>query len=63
VPEAIPSDHRCLSQFTDHLLHEVPWPDYTRYEQAMRRSHDTFDAVIAALTARIAARAQTIPPT
>ena len=52
-----------LGQLTDYLLQEAQWLDCTRYEQAMRRSHDIFDAVIAAMTARAAARGQTIPPT
>jgi predicted nuclease with RNAse H fold len=51
-----------LGQLTDHLLREAPWLDCATYEQAMRRSHDIFDAVIAAMTARAAAQGQTIPP-
>lgn len=44
------------------------WPrsarlDCTTNEQAMRRSHDIFDAVIAAMTARAAALGQMIQPT
>jgi predicted nuclease with RNAse H fold len=52
-----------LGRLVDHLLREAPWLDCTTHEQAMRRSHDIFDAVIAAMTARAAALGQTIPPT
>ena len=52
-----------LGHLTDHLLDKAPWLDCTKHEQAMRRSHDVFDAVIAAMTARAAAQGQTIPPT
>jgi hypothetical protein len=52
-----------LGCLVDHLLDEAPWLDCTTHEQAMRRSHDIFDAVIAAMTARAAALGQTLPPT
>ena len=52
-----------LAALIDQLLDEAPWLDCTAHEQAMRRSHDIFDAVIAAMTARAAALGQTIPPT
>lgn len=45
-----------LGRLVDHLLDEAPWLDCTTYEQALCRSHDIFDAVIAAMTARAAAR-------
>ena len=51
-----------LAGLVDHLLDEAPWLDCTTHEQAMRRSHDVFDAVVAAMTARAAALGQTIPP-
>jgi predicted nuclease with RNAse H fold len=44
-----------LARLVDHLPYEAPWLDCATHEQAMRRSHDTFDAVIAAMTARAAA--------
>jgi hypothetical protein len=52
-----------LGRLVDHLLDEAPWLDCTTHEQAMRRSHNIFDAVIAAMTARAAALGQTLPPT
>jgi predicted nuclease with RNAse H fold len=52
-----------LGRLVDHLLEEAPWLDCTTHEQAMRRSHDIFDAVIAAMTARAAALGQRFPPT
>jgi len=47
----------------EHLRHEAPWLDCATHEQAMRRSHEFFDAVIAAMTARAAALGRTFPPT
>jgi len=47
----------------EHLRHEASWLDCATHEQAMRRSHEFFDAVIAAMTARAAALGQTFPPT
>jgi predicted nuclease with RNAse H fold len=52
-----------LGHLVDHLLDEAPWLDCMTHEQTMRRSHDIFDAVIAAMTARAAALGQTILPT
>jgi predicted nuclease with RNAse H fold len=52
-----------LGRLVDHLLDEAPWLDCTTHEQAMRRSHDVFDAVISAMTARAGALGQTIQPT
>jgi len=51
-----------LGVIIDQLRHEAPWLDCATHEQAMRRSHDVFDAVIAAMTARAAALGQTFPP-
>lgn len=51
-----------LARLVDHLLDEAPWLDCATHEQAMRRSHDIFDAVIAAMTSRAAGLCQTIPP-
>lgn len=44
------------------LRTKAPWLDYGPHEQTLRRSHDAFDAVMAAMTARAAARDQTFPP-
>jgi len=52
-----------LGRLVGHLLDEAPWLDCTTHEQAIRRSHDIFDAVIAAMTVRAAALGQTLPPT
>jgi predicted nuclease with RNAse H fold len=51
-----------LAGLVDRLLDEAPWLDCGTHEQAMRRSHDVFDAVIAAMTARAAALGRAIPP-
>jgi SH3-like domain-containing protein len=51
-----------LAAAADDLLAAAPWLDCGRHEQTIRRSHDAFDAVIAALTARAASRGQTCPP-
>lgn len=51
-----------LDRVVDHLLATAPWLDCASYEQAIRRSHDVFDAVIAAMTARAAVRGQTFRP-
>jgi predicted nuclease with RNAse H fold len=51
-----------LSHLVDRLVAETPWLDCATHEQTMRRSHDVFDAVIAAMTARAAAVGQTLPP-
>ena len=52
-----------LGRLIDHLLNQAPWLDCMTHQQPMRRSHDIFDAVIAAMTARAAALGQTLPPT
>jgi predicted nuclease with RNAse H fold len=46
----------------DDLLAAAPWLDCGPHEETIRRSHDAFDAVIAALTARAASQGQTCPP-
>ena len=57
------SDKReVLSCLTDDLLAAAPWLDCGPHEQTIRRSHDVFDAVIAALTARAAGQGLTFPP-
>jgi hypothetical protein len=40
----------------------APWLEFGAHEQILRLSRDAFDAVIAAMTARAAARDQTFPP-
>ena len=51
-----------LTAAADDLLAAAPWLDCGPHEETIRRSHDAFDAVIAALTARAASRGQTCPP-
>ena len=51
-----------LAAAADDLLAAAPWLDCGPHEETIRRSHDAFDAVIAALTARAASRGQTYPP-
>ena len=51
-----------LASIADDLLAAAPWLDCGPYEKTIRRSHDAFDAVIAALTARAASLGQTSPP-
>jgi predicted nuclease with RNAse H fold len=46
----------------DDLLAAAPWLDCGPHEETIRRSHDAFDAVIAALTARAASMGLTCPP-
>jgi predicted nuclease with RNAse H fold len=57
-----PAKPEALDQVVDHLLAAAPWLDCASYEQAIRRSHDVLDAVIAAMTARAAAQGQTFQP-
>lgn len=47
----------------DELLAAAPWLDLGPHEALCRRSHDAFDAVIAALATRAAALGHTQPPT
>jgi len=56
------TDPDTLSCLVDDLRDTAGWLDYGPYERTIRRSHDAFDAVIAAMTARAAARNHTIPP-
>jgi predicted nuclease with RNAse H fold len=51
-----------LGRLADDLLAAAPWLDFGPHGETIRRSHDAFDAVIAALTARAAAQGQTFPP-
>lgn len=57
-----PARPEALGLLVDRLLAAAPWLDCASYEQAIRDSHDVLDAVIAAMTARAAARGQTFPP-
>jgi len=57
-----PARPEALDQLVDRLLAAAPWLDCASYEQVIRGSHDVFDAVIAAMTARAAAQGQTFPP-
>jgi len=41
----------------------APWLDLGDFEPLSRRSHDAFDALIAALATRAAALGLTLPPT
>jgi predicted nuclease with RNAse H fold len=51
-----------LSAVAGDLLAAAPWLDCGPHEETIRHSHDAFDAVIAALTARAASQGQTWPP-
>jgi predicted nuclease with RNAse H fold len=51
-----------LGCLVDDLRARAQWLDCGPHEQVIRRSHDAFDAVIAAMTARAAAQDQTFPP-
>jgi predicted nuclease with RNAse H fold len=51
-----------LAAAADDLLAAARWLDCGPHEETIRRSHDAFDAVIAALTARAASLGQTCPP-
>jgi predicted nuclease with RNAse H fold len=51
-----------LAAVAGDLLAAAPWLDCGPHEETIRRSHDAFDAVIAALTARAASQGQTWPP-
>jgi hypothetical protein len=51
-----------LGCLVDDLRARAQWLDCGRHEQVIRRSHDAFDAVIAAMTGRAAAQDQTFPP-
>lgn len=51
-----------LGCVVDNLLAAVPWLDCASHEDAIRHSHDRFDAVIAAMTARAALQGYTWQP-
>ncbi|MGE5291879.1 MAG: DUF429 domain-containing protein [Micromonosporaceae bacterium] len=51
-----------LGHLAEDLLAAAPWLDCGSYAQTIRRSHDVFDAVIAAMTARAPAQGQTFLP-
>lgn len=51
-----------LDHLVDDLLASAPWLDCGPHKETIRRSHDVFDAVIAAMTARAAVRGQTFCP-
>jgi predicted nuclease with RNAse H fold len=57
-----PASPIALAAAADDLLAAAPWLDCGPHEEIIRRSHDAFDAVVAALTARAASRGQTCPP-
>jgi hypothetical protein len=51
-----------LGHLAADLLAAAPWLDCGSYAQTIRRSHDVFDAVVAAMTARAATQGQTLLP-
>ena len=51
-----------LAAAADDLLAAAPWLDCGPHEETIRLSHDAFDAVVAALTARAASMGLTCPP-
>jgi predicted nuclease with RNAse H fold len=57
-----PRTPEVLAAAADDLLAAAPWLDCGPHQETIRRSHDAFDAVIAALTARAASLGQTCPP-
>ena len=57
-----PRTPEVLAVAADDLLAAAPWLDCGPHEETIRRSHDAFDAVIAALTARAASMGLTCPP-
>jgi predicted nuclease with RNAse H fold len=57
-----PDDLEVLGHLVDDLLTLAPWLELGSHQETIRWSHDVFDAVIAAMTARAAARGQTCPP-
>src|SRR5262249_27830719 len=57
-----PRTPEVLAAAADDLLAAAPWLDCGPHGETIRRSHDAFDAVVAALTARAASRGQTCPP-
>ena len=57
-----PRTPEVLAVAADDLLAAAPWLDCGPHEETIRRSHDAFDAVVAALTARAASLGLTCPP-
>ena len=57
-----PRRAKLLVAVVGDLLAAAPWLDCGPHEETIRRSHDAFDAVIAALTARAASQGQMWPP-
>jgi len=57
-----PAKPAVLGHLVDALLTAASWLDCGSHGETLRRSHDVFDAVIAAMTARAAIRGQTFPP-
>lgn len=57
-----PRTPEVLAAVAGDLLAAAPWLDCGPHEETIRGSHDSFDAVIAALTARAASQGQTWPP-
>ena len=57
-----PRTPEVLAAAADDLIAAAPWLDCGPHGDTIRRSHDAFDAVVAALTARAASRGQTCPP-
>jgi len=51
------------ASLVDELRVAAPWLDLGDFEPLSRRSHDAFDALIAALATRAAALGLTLPPT
>jgi predicted nuclease with RNAse H fold len=56
------ADGPALARMVDELRARAPWLDLGEHDALCRRSHDAADAVIAALTARAAARGLTVEP-
>lgn len=57
-----PRTPEVLAALAGDLLAAAQWLDCGPHEETIRRSHDAFDAVIAALTARAARQGQSWPP-
>ncbi len=57
-----PRTPEALAAVAGDLLRAAPWLDCGPYQETIRRSHDAFDAVIAALTARAASQGRTWAP-
>jgi predicted nuclease with RNAse H fold len=57
-----PSSPERLCRLVDNLRAAVPWLEFGSHEEAIRHSHDRFDAVIAAMTARAVLQGHTYRP-